>query len=83
MLLQFRKKNKIKISNRKSFYESKRLNLSSLKAKRELMWKSNLNQKNTISYTCDWYSNYFKKSDMKLYSINQIKNFYKIATRIK
>ena len=81
MLLQFKKKNKIKISKRKSFYESKRLNLSSLKAKRELKWNSILSKKNIISYTCNWYLNYFKKLDMKIYSINQIKNFYKIAKR--
>lgn len=81
ILLQLKKKNKIKISKRKSFYESKRLNLSSLKAKRELKWKSILSQKNTISYTCNWYLSYFKKLDMKIYSINQIKNFYKIAEK--
>lgn len=81
MLVQFKKKNKIKISKRKNFYESKRLNLSSLKAKRELKWKSILSQKNTISYTCNWYLSYFKKLDMKIYSINQIKNYYKIAEK--
>ena len=83
MLLQFRKKNEIRKSSKKSFYESKRLNLSSIKAKKELKWKNILNQKNTISYTCDWYYEYFKKSDMKLYSINQIKNFYKTAAKTK
>ena len=79
MLSKLGKKNKIKISKKKSFYEAKRLNLSSLKAKRELNWKSILNQKNTINYTCNWYSNDSNKVDMKMYSINQIKNFYKIA----
>ena len=55
MLFKFRKNNKIKILNKKTFYESQRLNLSSLKElKKELNWSSVLNQKNTINYTCDW-----------------------------
>ena len=37
--------------------------------------------KNTISYTCDWYDKYSKKSEMKLFSINQIKKFYKLAEK--
>lgn len=83
MLLKFGKKNKIRLLNKKTFYETKRLNLSSFKAKKELKWRSILNQDNTLGYTCDWYSNYYKKSDMKLFSINQIKSFYKIPNRKK
>ena len=80
-LLRFKKKNNIKIIKKNKFYESKRLNLSSKKAKLELKWKTILNQKKTIDFIYEWYNNYLNKEDMKNFSIQQLKNFYRIAKR--
>ena len=32
-----------------------------------------------INFIYDWYANYSKKKNMKIYSISQIKKFYDIA----
>jgi CDP-glucose 4,6-dehydratase len=67
------------IVKKSKLYESKDLNLSANKANRELKWQTNLSQKNVILYISDWYKAYFNKKNMKTYSINQIKDFYKTA----
>lgn len=69
---------KIIIGKRK-FYESARLNLVSKKAKKEIKWKTILTQKNVILFLVEWYKAYYRKDKMKIFSTNQILNFYKIA----
>ena len=78
-LVRFKKKNKIKILKKNKFYESNKLNLGSKKAGLELKWKTVLNQKKTIDFIFEWYSNYLNNSNMKNFSVQQIKKFYKIA----
>ena len=69
-----------KISIGKSkFYESSRLNLVSKKANKEIKWKTILTQKNVILFLVEWYKAYYRKDKMKIFSKNQILNFYKIA----
>ena len=58
------------------FYEAGLLNLNSRKAFKVLNWKNNLNFKESVKLTADWYRSYFKKSDMKKITLEQI-NFYK------
>ena len=71
------------IFKKSNLYEAKYLNLSSIKANRELEWKTILSQKNVMLYISDWYKSYFDKKNMKTFSINQIKNFYKLAKKKK
>jgi len=80
-LLKFKKKNNIKIIKKIKFYESKRLNLSSKKAKLELKWKTILNQKKIIDFIYEWHNNYLNREDMKNFSIQQLKKFYRMAKR--
>ena len=68
-------KTSYKLSNSK-FYEAGLLNLNSRKAFKVLNWKNNLNFKESVKLTADWYRNYFKKSNMKKITLEQI-NFYK------
>lgn len=83
IFLKFRKKNNIKIIKNNHFYESKRLNLNPYKAKNELGWKVILNKKKSVEYIYNWYFGYMKKKNMKKLSLEQIKNFYKVANKIK
>ena len=76
---RFNQEKKIKYDKKKHFYEAGRLNLNPTKAKNELNWKSILNKKLMINFIYDWYINYSKKKNMKIYSISQIKKFYDIA----
>jgi CDP-glucose 4,6-dehydratase len=62
-----------------NLYESKDLNLSSLKANKEIKWKTILSQKEVIQYIIDWYNGYLKKENMKNFSLNQINYFYNLA----
>ncbi len=80
---KFRKKNNIKIKNNNYFYESKRLNLNPNKAKNELGWRVILNKKKSVDYIYNWYFGYMNKKNMKKISLEQIKNFYKVANKIK
>ena len=80
---KFKKKNKIIFSKKDYFYESKKLNLSSTKAKKNLNWRTILNKKNIINFTYDWYLGYINKLNMKKFSIIQLENFYNLAKKIK
>jgi CDP-glucose 4,6-dehydratase len=70
---------KIITKSNKHFYESKRLNLSSKKAKSDIKWKTILNQQNVIKFIINWYKAYNNKENMINYSKNQILEFYKIS----
>ncbi len=78
---KFSIKKKIRLNKKKQFYEASRLNLNPSKAWVELKWKSILNKKLLMNFTCDWYLNFYKKQNMKIFSINQIKKFYQLSIR--
>ena len=86
-LVNFSKKilaSKSKILREKpKFYESSHLSLNSSKTLKKLKWKTLLKAKEAIEMTLDWYSFYYKnrkynKDKIVEFSINQIKNYYKI-----
>ena len=77
------KKHKINFAKKNKFYESKRLNLSSTKAKKELNWKTILNMKQTIDFINNWYLKFESGFDMKKFSIMQIKKFYSLSKKTK
>ena len=58
---------------KKAEYESKLLKLNSNKAKLKLNWVTNLNFKETIKMTTDWYKNFYEKKENNFeFSIKQI-----------
>ena len=76
-------KNKIKITDGK-LYESGLLKLNCSKAKKLLLWEANLNLYELINFISEWYICYHKKrKELLEFSINQIKNFEKIAKNNK
>ena len=86
-LVNFSKKtlaSKSKILREKpKFYESSHLSLNSSKTLKKLKWKTLLKAKEAIEMTLKWYSFYYKnrkynKDKIVEFSINQIKNYYKI-----
>ena len=56
-------------------HEAKMLKLDCTKAKKRLGWKTKLDVTETIEWTVNWYKEYFKNSDMKEYTENQIDKF--------
>lgn len=63
---------------KKAEHESKLLKLNSNKARVKLNWKNNLNFRESIKMTIDWYKNFYEKKEKNfLFSINQISNFQK------
>ena len=65
-----------------TFKESKLLKLNSKKANKLLKWESILNFKQTIELVLDWYKNfYYKKENIRKFSINQIRYYYKILIK--
>ena len=71
---------KKKIRHKKSkLYESQNLYLTSNKATKEIKWKTIMSQNDVIEYIVQWYKSYFKKKNMKIFSLNQINSFYKLA----
>lgn len=63
---------------KKAEYESKLLKLNSNKAKLKLNWVNNLNFKETIKMTTDWYKNFYEKKENNFkFSIKQIFNYQK------
>ena len=56
-------------------HEAKMLKLDCNKAKKRLGWKTKLDVTETIEWTVNWYKEYFKNSDMKEYTENQIDKF--------
>ena len=76
-------KNNLKIKKGK-LYESGLLKLNCNKAKKLLSWEANLNFNQLINFISEWYICYFnKKKKLLQLSINQIKNFEKIARENK
>ena len=71
---------KLKLEKNKSnLKETNILRLDSTKAKRLLNWKCNLNINNSLKFTSDWYTFYYKnKSKNKIldYSISQIQIYF-------
>lgn len=64
--------------NKKVEYESKLLKLNSNKAKLKLNWITNLNFKETIKMTTDWYKNFYEKKENNFkFSIKQIFSYQK------
>ena len=56
-------------------HEAEMLKLDCNKAKKRLGWKTKLDVTETIEWTVNWYKEYFKNSDMKEYTENQIDKF--------
>ena len=56
-------------------HEAEMLKLDCNKAKKRLGWKTKLDVNETIEWTVNWYKEYFKNSDMKEYTENQIAKF--------
>ena len=64
--------------SRKAKYESKLLKLNSNKAKLKLNWTTNLNFKEMIKMTTNWYKNFYEKKENNFeFSIKQILNYQK------
>ena len=75
-LFKVLKKGKIKIKNRKkTFYESKELQLNCDKSNKYLNWKINWNFTKTVSKTAQWYQSFNNKENMLEISTKQIKEF--------
>ena len=69
---------KIKILKKRKYYrESEMLQLDSNKAKKYLKWRQNLNFKNMVKITVDWYEQYYINQNCKVFTQSQIKNFFK------
>ncbi|MAD12588.1 MAG: CDP-glucose 4,6-dehydratase [Flavobacteriaceae bacterium] len=62
------------LKNGNSMHEANLLSLEIGKAKRELNWKPVLNTNKSVELTVNWYEQFInKKTDMRIYSENQIK----------
>ena len=70
----------IKIEKKKLF-ETKRLNLSSQKANKEIKWQTVLSSENLIKFIVDWYDLFYQKNDVKLLCLDQIKKFCILAKK--
>ena len=69
-------RSKIIVKKEKIFKESKLLQLNSAKAKKILKWNCNMNLKQTINLTINWYKKYyFSPQNLFSYSMQQIKNY--------
>ena len=64
-----------KEDTRKNPHEAEMLKLDCNKAKKRLGWKTKLDVNETIEWTINWYKEYFKNSDMKKYTEDQIDKF--------
>ncbi len=72
--------NKVRINKIKfKLYESKLLNISSLKAKKLIGWRPILNFTETANFISDWYYNFYfnKKINIYDFSLNQIDQYLK------
>ena len=68
------------VSENKSFYESKLLRLNCDKAYSNLNWRANLDFKNTVKFTSEWYFNYYKKnSNIYEITLKQIDEYENIG----
>ena len=79
---EWKDKNKIKITKeKKSFKEAHLLSLNINKSKKELNWRPVLDFQNTIKFTVNWYKKFYKKENMKKFSLIQIKKFEKLKKK--
>ena len=70
------------VSPNLKYKENKLLQLNSNKAKLKLKWFCKLNFNNTISFTANWYKQYyFNKKTIFDYSISQIMDYQKILLK--
>ena len=70
------------VSSNLKYKENKLLQLNSNKAKLKLKWFCKLNFNKTISFTANWYKQYYlNKKTIFNYSISQIKDYQKILTK--
>ena len=62
------------------FHEAELLKLNCDKALSHLKWKANLNYKDTVKFTSEWYYDYYKK-DKKIFekTLNQITDYENMA----
>ena len=69
-----------KVTNNIIFHEAKLLKLNCDKALSHLKWKANLNYKDTVKFTSEWYYDYYKK-DKKIFekTLNQITDYENMA----
>lgn len=75
-LFKILKKGRVKIyKKKKSFYESKELQLNCDKSNKYLDWKTNWNFEKTVLKTAEWYQSYNNNEDMLEVSTRQIKEF--------
>ena len=69
------------VLKRKYFFESKLLQLNSLKSKKYLKWECLLNLKRSIYFTINWYKTFYNKSeniyDFSIKQIKEYESFYK------
>tara|TARA_B100001996_G_scaffold135846_1_gene103428 strand:+ start:1937 stop:2992 length:1056 start_codon:yes stop_codon:yes gene_type:complete len=73
------KKNFKILLNKSTAYESNYLKLDCSKSLKRLNWAPKLNIEKSISMTCDWYKNFYKKDlDMYSFTIEQIKQYESI-----
>lgn len=73
---------KWKIKKKKNFYETKILNLNCSKSRKYLKWKCILKFEENIKMVAKWYKSfYFKKDDMKEFSIAQIIKYQKLMDK--
>ena len=63
------------IIKKEKMHEAKFLSLNINKAKRELNWKPKLSLNQTVSFTIDWYKNFFEAKKMQNFSSEQIENY--------
>ena len=71
-----------KIIKNKKFFESNLLKLNCTKAKTKLKFSGTLSFYQTVSFTAEWYNEFYKKrSNIYQYSIDQIKNYEKIINK--
>ena len=73
------KKNDKRFQNKKfKIFESKFLNINSLKALKKLNWKSKLPIHKSVKLTTEWYHGFKNKQKLLNLTINQIKSYIKI-----
>ena len=66
---------KTNYNKKEKMHEAKFLSLNINKAKRELNWKPKLSLNQTVSFTIDWYKNFFEAKKMQNFSSEQIENY--------
>jgi CDP-glucose 4,6-dehydratase len=72
--------NAYKITNNTIFHEAKLLKLNCDKALSKLKWNANLNYKDTVKFTSEWYYDFYKK-DKKIFdkTVEQITEYENMA----